>query len=165
MLKPWLYICAATSASFIFGASAAMADWQYTRWGMSPAEVVAASAGAAQLQRNEGADIRDTKALAAGSYSAGSIKFNVSYLFDGEERLSMVSLTPQNPAEECEALIGLAKKYYGPPVSQSRPKLDLMFMEWQDGAHQNGISFYYSIPQNCSLTYYQRAAANAAGGL
>lgn len=164
-MKLFIGASSAFAAMLFWGPSAAKADWQYTKWGMTPAEVVAASGGAARLQRNEGADIQDTRALAAGHYSVGSIQFAVSYLFDGDDRLAKVSLNPQRPAEQCEPLIALTQKYYGPPISRSRPTMNLIFMEWEDRSHQNGVTLYYSVPGSCSLTYHQRAVSNATGGL
>jgi hypothetical protein len=64
----------------------AAADWQYTRWGMSPADVVAASHGAVHLippQRRLGASGPDIETRAEGSFTDGPLRLAVSFGFAG----------------------------------------------------------------------------------
>jgi hypothetical protein len=69
--------------------------WQFTDWGMTPDEVVAASGGSAQLVPGDGDGLRPTgELLATGSYAFGQFRFAVEFRFhDG--RLSRVDLRPQ----------------------------------------------------------------------
>jgi hypothetical protein len=74
------------------GASAAKADWEYTRWGMTPQEVVSASKNLAK----EGTDLRPdsdgnvTKLVAP--FQSGKFSFEAQFGFDAADRLSSVTL-------------------------------------------------------------------------
>lgn len=84
--------------------SPAHADWQYTKWGMSPEEVVAASNGKAHLV----SDAEATKyfrsaeyviALAKGDHSADGEKFSVTFDFTRQaKRLQTVILKATDPS-------------------------------------------------------------------
>jgi hypothetical protein len=57
----------------------AHADWQYTRWGMSPEQVAAASKGAAEVVKpKKKSDTIECR----GTYSAGRFEFFVLFDFD-----------------------------------------------------------------------------------
>src|SRR5581483_5006187 len=74
------------------GASAAKADWEYTRWGMTPQQVVSASKNLA----TENADLRPdsdgnvTKLVAP--YQSGNFSFEARFEFDAADRLAGVTL-------------------------------------------------------------------------
>ena len=74
------------------GASAAKADWEYTKWGMTPQQVVSASKNLAK----EGSDLRPdsdgnvTKLVAP--YQSGKFSFKAQFGFDAADRLSSVTL-------------------------------------------------------------------------
>src|ERR1700753_4343324 len=74
------------------GASAAKADWEYTKWGMTPQEVVSASKNLAK----PGPDLRPdsdgnvTKLVAP--FQSGRFSFEAQFGFDAADRLSSVTL-------------------------------------------------------------------------
>src|ERR1700749_1019201 len=74
------------------GAHAARADWKYTKWGMTPQEVVSAS----NNQAKEGSDLRPdsdgnvTKLVAP--YQTGKFSFEAQFGFDVTDRLASVTL-------------------------------------------------------------------------
>src|ERR1700733_13771705 len=74
------------------GASAAKADWEYTKWGMTPQQVVSASKNLAK----EGSDLHPdsdgnvTKLVAP--YKSGKFSFEAQFGFDAADRLSSVTL-------------------------------------------------------------------------
>ena len=73
-------------------ASAAKADWEYTKWGMTPQQVVSASKNLAK----EGSDLHPdsdgnvTKLVAP--YQSGKFSFEAQFGFDAADRLSSVTL-------------------------------------------------------------------------
>src|ERR1700749_594158 len=74
------------------GASAAKADWEYTKWGMRPQQVVSASKNLAK----ENSDLRpdsdgDVTRLVA-PYQSGKFSFEAQFGFDAADKLSSVTL-------------------------------------------------------------------------
>src|ERR1700727_4050323 len=74
------------------GASTAKADWEYTKWGMTPQQVVSASKN---LTR-EGSDLRPdsdgnvSKLIAP--YQSGKFPFEAQFGFDAADKLASVTL-------------------------------------------------------------------------
>src|ERR1700742_1023069 len=84
------------------GSHAAKADWKYTKWGMTPQEVVSASNNLAK----EGADLRPdsdgnvTKLVAP--YQFGKFSFEAQFGFDRADRLSSVTLVLNDKSTDME---------------------------------------------------------------
>lgn len=85
-------------AVFVTLSVPARADWKFTKWGMTPEQVVEASAGAARMStpdevsENSPAD-GSAKALATMPYDAGDIHFNVAFDFGRDNKLRVIVLT------------------------------------------------------------------------
>lgn len=119
-------------AALVLATSPALADWQYTKWGMTPEQVVAASKGAAtattdeerrQFSTTDGKSV----ALVKARYTSGSYQFDVHFLFD-DGKLSLVSL---NLDESDEGLLaGDLTAKYGPPIDHSRSDI-VEVTKWQ----------------------------------
>jgi hypothetical protein len=81
----------------------AAANWEYTRWGMSPAEVVAASHGAVHLippQRRMGPTGPDITTCAEGVFIDGKLHLNVSFGFAGHAGgLVLVTYLPEDASQ------------------------------------------------------------------
>lgn len=107
---------------FLFDSTVAWADWEWTRWGMSPEQVVRASKGRAtvldpaagkRLNRFEG-----TQILAVMSeYQAAGKVFEVRFGFDAERRLNEVTLNAG--ADAFYDLVRMMTAIYGAPVDGS----------------------------------------------
>jgi len=95
-------------------ASDAHANWQYTRWGMSPEEFVRASSGQARLV----ADVLGKSRNGLSTYQSGTQTFDVSGCFDGKRSLQMVALSIKSPASGIGADVrgALITKYGRPTV-------------------------------------------------
>jgi hypothetical protein len=76
IVRGWIFL----ALGFV---SPAKADWQYTKWGMTPQQVAAASGGNAQLET-------DGRGC-TGTYRVGKFKFDVTFEFDERARLLAVS--------------------------------------------------------------------------
>ena len=78
--------CLAAAVLLLGTARHAAANWEYTQWGMSPAEVVAASHGAVHLiapQRRTGPSGPDIETAAEGVFVDGKLHLDVSFGFKG----------------------------------------------------------------------------------
>lgn len=79
---------------FTFGSiSIAKANWQYTRWGMTPDQVVHASKGtASEVPFDPQTSINGLKCVVQGTYQSGSQLFSLSACFD-DQGLQMIALS------------------------------------------------------------------------
>lgn len=95
-------------------ASPAAAEWQWTRWGASPADVVALSAGKAEADPGQAR----WKAKTTGPVTAAGVEFKVvRFGFDGD-RLAEISMSA--PAVEFGRLEAALGATFGQPVAQEQ---------------------------------------------
>jgi hypothetical protein len=125
-------------ATFLSVATTTQAEWQYTRWGMTRDQVVAASKGAAvpttpQEQQDHKLSPSGVSATLKQPWAAGRFKFDAFFYFGEEGGLSMVDLQLRsgNPHE----LIGALRKKYGEPESKSS-SARLTILLWRTDADQ-----------------------------
>jgi hypothetical protein len=130
-------------------AQPSLAHWQYTHWGMTPNEVVAASNGKARLvtssQFGENGETADVGAI----HEIAGIKFETVFLFQ-EKRLSMVIVWSED-SQQCRALSRDLLAKYGKPSSI---KTGLMpRTDWDDQTNGNSIAFIEANIGSCILQY------------
>ena len=90
--------------------SAAFADWQFTRWNMTPNQVVAASKGTATPTTEQPMDLVGSEFKLTAPYSAGDFQFKAYFAFDSQNRLSLVMLDLASP-NRAELLMSLNNRY------------------------------------------------------
>lgn len=148
--------------AFVIGALAlaapAQAHWQYTTWGMTPEQVVAASAGAAELGSGEISAQGDAKKGAIGRYSAGDYQFSVSFWFNSTG-LSTVSLTMRNDVQ-CLGLQRDLLAKYADPIEQSGGAVQRRM--WADRAANNRVVLI-STGSFCELQYAPLVSRSGSG--
>ena len=140
-------------------ATAVSADWQYTRWGMTGAEVEKASNGAAiphPDQKKQSS--KKSIALLLAPYTASQFHFNVTILFNRKSRnLDQVNLELKD-ASRCPSLVGALRSRYGPTLKESRPGATHS-IKWRDEEDKNfvwylGIGpFSQGKPSYCDIMY------------
>jgi len=85
-------------------AAPAKADWQYTKWGMTPAQVLTASGGQATCKTLSAKEIAASPSLlleCSGWYQVGKFKFIALFGFDKQDhQLQEVTLSLANVHEE-----------------------------------------------------------------
>lgn len=97
----------------------ALADWRYTRWGMSPEEVIAASAGAASAVKDEkGKRVRDYRRLAVGEVAEGDTKFMVEFYFD-QKKLKLIRYVPTG-GMNCTSVEEFLLRQFGPAEPEDK---------------------------------------------
>lgn len=77
-------------------ATSASANWQFTKWGMSPDQVIAASQGRVAVLSDNNSRLMSAGqhiAKLAMPYVSGDLDFRASFLFDASNRLAEVRLT------------------------------------------------------------------------
>ena len=95
------------------------ADWDYTHWGMNPEQVAQASGGAVKVlapeMRTRHAAPFDSETAAAGTYSDGTLKLDLSFSFDlTTNGLTCIILTAADPSQN-KVLEDFLVHGYGPP--------------------------------------------------
>lgn len=157
--------------------SSANADWQYTQWGMSPEQAMAASSGF--LRKATAKEVADNtippigSALVVGEYATNNIKFSATLLFDAN-KLSGVHLRPVD-MEDVERIFGLTTAIYGKPDTTKDEWKDScreVVKEWRDSERKNDVTFRFRacvatgrpLSKSASLVY-SRVIPKAGAGL
>jgi hypothetical protein len=139
----------------------AQAGWQYTQWGMTAEEIVAASKGAAHPASGKakpdklGATL--IYHLLDADYVGSGYEFAVNFWFDENRRLATVTLKLKNPAD-CASLHGTLSGIYGPPVNERYPR-------WWDSSNGNVVLLTDIAPTLCDLSYRPYVKPGKTGGL
>jgi hypothetical protein len=99
------------------------ANWQYTKWGMTPAQVVAASHGAATettpaQQAGERISATGEVALLTAPWQAGRFRFTALFFFSTGRRLTHVTLNLETAdPSDGDRLLGSLRQKYGAAFS------------------------------------------------
>lgn len=140
----------------------ASTNWQFTKWGMTDKQVLAASKGAAvTLSEEQSAEhsSADRTAIAKLSmpYSTGSYKFTAFFNFK-KEKLAFVTLDLDegNPHE----VIGALRGRYGKPVNENTNDRILNAWRWLAGTDSVEA---FMIGEKLSASYAPRHQENEKG--
>jgi hypothetical protein len=128
-------------------ASAAHADWQYTHWGMTPEQVVAASRGTAQLvpQKDRPRGL-PTLTAATGEYQDGPLQLRVTFQFDVASNGLVCVSYGVNSHDNDEAFKAALVKRYGPPQKTSGGGFLGTTLSWKTPTDQVDATFSKSDP-------------------
>lgn len=142
------------AACLVAVCSPAAANWQFTKWGMSPEQVEAAGKGKAPriTPKVSGGETINNQ----GTYTSGEHQFNTSYKYRNE-KLSEVELELTSPT--CQLLKSDLRARYGDPddVAPLPAIGDVTF--WTDVKNGNEIMLFDapglkgSGKRACTLTY------------
>src|SRR4051812_25864292 len=114
------------------GASAAKADWEYTKWGMTPQQVLRASKILVKESSDLHPDSDGNITRLVAPYQSGKFAFEAELGFDATDRLSSVTLVLNDKSagmdmgadmnmnmnmdhDVCSALLVSVKSAFGPP--------------------------------------------------
>ena len=110
----------AAATTLALAPSIASANWDYSRWGMTPAQVIAASKGAAKPQPLDyGDSIGANQFLASADHQMGPHAFKTEFYFENGAALALIRLTLKDSAG-CDRLEGDLVKRYGPRSPSGR---------------------------------------------
>ena len=118
------------------GSSApAMADWEYTKWGMTPEQVASASKGAVKvLPSNQRKRIEEAKmeSGAEGTFTDGELRLHVAFSFDtGGAGLVAIGYNVLDPAQNDLLQDWLIRKYGPPHAKGGIPTIGLSTWDWE----------------------------------
>ncbi len=128
-----LHVLFATSA--VLAASPARADWQYTRWGMTPEQVVAASGGAAELlPPSERRTVSPLVSSVDGTFEDGPLALRTVFSFDIKGGgLACVFYGVTNSAQSAAFVDVMVKRYGKPTRESSLPGIEMETVGWVTG--------------------------------
>ncbi len=139
-------------ASLGAGAAEARADWYYTRWGMTPDEVVAASNGAARLgPPPQGKTYPKLTGRALGTFQGAGANFHVFFHFDADNKLAKVALE-RISGTECTELLAVLTRDLGKPIQSHRQSFATIDT-WNDTARRNTVRYIQIGELPCTITY------------
>lgn len=138
--------------------SAAQADWQYTKWAMSPDQVIAASKGAvAAVDPTKDAEMPWGIKEAVGTFSSNGREMKASFWFK-DHKLTQVNLS-SNSESDCVSIANDLNGIYGPPSDRPTGSSKV----WNDSRTGNRILLRGWGSQGCDLIYSQLATSATTG--
>lgn len=111
---------AALALAFAAFATPAAAHWEYTRWGMTQQQVIAASRGAVRaLPARERRPVPAARMeyRASGEFRAGALRLTVAFAFDLRNG-GLVCVSARGEAGQGEALRQRIERGFGPPAER-----------------------------------------------
>ena len=157
-----LFVTAIVAA--LFTPMTARADWQYTKWGMSPAQTQQASRGALRAVTPAEAPKKSIMGVAPsliGTYTAGPLQFEATLYFQ-PAGLYLVHLTQPDSGRNMEALAAL-RGAYGEPVSNETSMVGKVY-RWRDDNLNLSVEAY-SFSKGGFTINYQPLRTAASGRL
>ena len=140
-------------------APAARADWQYTHWGMTPEQLVAASKGKVKLvPEKDRPRLGPLVTAAEGEYQAGALNLHTVFMFDSASNgLACVAFGVYNDIYD-DALKAALIKQFGPPqkTNPGMAFLKMTTLTWRTPTDEIKLTISKSDPSHggqCSLKY------------
>ena len=118
---------------------------------MTPAEVKRAPQGTAQDNNDRGLDAPNRKAQLTALYQGEATPFKAAFLFNEEDELKDVTLTPVDKSD-CSMILSRLRSHYGPPKENS----DLIHADvtrWDDYESSNLVVFLTLDKKGCTIQY------------
>ena len=159
------------------GASAVKADWEYTKWGMTPGQVVSAAKNLTRKSSDLHPDSDGNVTKLVAPYQSGKFSFEAQFGFDAADRLSSVTLVLNDKSAGmdmdmgadmnmnmdqgvCHDLQGSVKTAYGPPQGGGSAHMQYSIETWQDQKNKNNVTYTVLDGVGC---YVQYSAIKSAG--
>jgi hypothetical protein len=157
------------------GASAVKADWEYTKWGMTPGQVVSAAKNLTRKSSDLHPDSDGNVTKLVAPYQSGKFSFEAQFGFDAADRLSSVTLVLNDKSAGmdmdmgadmnmgkgvCRDLQMSVKAKYGPPQGGGAAHMQYSIATWQDQKNKNNVTYTVLDGVGC---YGQYSAIKPAG--
>ena len=143
---------------FLSVSGTAHADWQYTKWGMSPEQVAVASKGVVSVGKGHpDKEYKGAEIGATGTYTSGKYKFDVNFHFTEGKLVDVrLELIAGEQYELKNDLLGL----YGKPFYEGD---SLGLTTWHDTAKNNRVDLLMIGSGYTNLEYRLLKNENASG--
>lgn len=140
---PWL-----TAIAALLIGPAAHADWQYTKWGMTPEQVVAASGGkAALLPSARRPRIPPLETAASGEFQDGVLELRTAFSFNTDgSGLACVSYGLMSHDADQAFKASLINRYGPPQRTSGLPAIGLQTLSWKTSTDEIDANFSKDNP-------------------
>ena len=152
------------------GASAVKADWEYTKWGMTPGQVVSAAKNLTRKSSDLHPDSDGNVTKLVAPYQSGKFSFEAQFGFDAADRLSSVTLVLNDKSAGmdmdmgadmnmnadqgvCHALQVSVKTAHGPPQGGGSAHMQYSIQTWQDRKNKNNVTYTVLDGAGCYVQY------------
>lgn len=157
------------------GASAAKADWQYTKWGMTPDQVANAAKNRTKKSSDLHPDSDGNVTRLVAPFPSGKFSFEAQFGFDAADRLSSVTLVLKDKSAAMDMDMGAdmnmnhgvchdlgvsVKTMYGPRQGGGAAHALYSIETWQDQKNKNNVKYTVLDGAGC---YVQYSAIKPAG--
>jgi hypothetical protein len=151
------------------------ADWEYTKWGMTPQQVVTASNNLATAGSDLRPDSDGNVSKLVAPYQRGKFSFEAQFGFDATDRLASVTLVLNDKSAgmdmdadsnmahgACYDLQVSVNAAYGPPQGGGSVHMQYSIETWQDQTSKNKITYTALDGVGCYVQYsaFKSAAAD-----
>jgi hypothetical protein len=169
--------CVAADTPGDYYVSPVKADWEYTKWGMTPQEVVSASGNLTK----QGSDLRPDSdgnvSKLVAPYRNGKFLFEAQFGFDVADRLASVTLVLKDKSAsmdmgaetdlnknqgQCSDLQMSLSTAYGPPQGGGTADMLYSMKTWQDQKNKTNVNYTVLYGTGC---YVQYSAIKSTGAL
>jgi len=106
----------------VSGPAAVWADWEYTRWGMTPEQVAAASKGAVTVEppaKRTALPEANRQSGADGSYDTGGLRLRLRFQFDTKSNGLVCVFATVADAAQNDRYRDLVVEKHGPPQKKA----------------------------------------------
>lgn len=147
------------AGAMMLAASPVAANWQFSRWGMTPTEVIQSSGGTAHAGDGAASAQQDgSTSDVAGTYEAGGRTFTSMFYFQAGRLVSVVLETRNAP--DCVATEHDLEAVYGAPAERTKGVADTWL--WLDRQKDNRVKMIIVSGLYCELQYSPLASAAAS---
>ena len=146
-----LTVAGLAAVGFAVSSSSATANWQYTQWNMTPAEVKAVSQDKAQDNHDRELDAQNRQAKLTAPYQGEAIAFRAVFLFNEEDELKTVTLTPAN-REDCPLVLNRLVTHYG-RAKEDSDMIHADIARWDDYEASNLVVYLKLGKEGCTIQY------------
>jgi hypothetical protein len=157
----------------------AKADWEYTKWGMTPQQVISASKKLAKESTDPHPDSDGNVTKLVAPYQNGKFAFEAQFAFDAADRLSSVTLVLNDKSTHmemdsmdmddesmnmnmkmdmdtdqgvCHALDASLNSVHGQPPYHGASHL-YAIEKWQDQKNKNNVDYHALYQVGCYVQY------------
>ena len=157
------------------GAVAAKADWEYTKWGMTPQQVVNASKNMTKESSDLSRDSDGNVTKLVAPYQGGKFSFEAQFAFDASDKLSSVTLVLYDTSAGldvhldmhgdigegmnmyqdlgiCHDLDMRINSVYG-PATYAGANHRYAIEKWQDSKNKNNVKYTALFDVGCFVQY------------
>jgi hypothetical protein len=153
-------------------------DWEYTKWGMTPQQVVNASKNLATEASDLRPDSEGNVTKLVAPYQSEKFSFEAQFGFDATDRLASVTLVLNDKAAGmdmgagagadtnmdhgvCYDLLVSVNTAYGPPQGGGSAHMLYGIETWQDQKNKNNVTYTVLDGVGCYVQYSAIKSAEA----